>query len=78
MGGRHLALLYAPLWGLPVPMAVAPVAAFSMGALVLHSVPLGIAALVLGVSHVPLSLQRAAALRRGPSREADHTRPGQA
>jgi hypothetical protein len=58
-GGRHDVALYAPLLGIPLPMAVAPVVAFGTGAIVLHSIPLAAAALLLGASHIPLSRRRA-------------------
>jgi hypothetical protein len=47
-GGRHELSLCAPILGIPLPMAVAPVFAVFFGAIVLHSVPLAVAALVLG------------------------------
>lgn len=59
VGGRHEASLYASLFGLPLPMAVAPVLFFCLGAVLLHSTPLAVAALALGASHVPLSKRRA-------------------
>jgi len=39
VGGRREASLYAPLFGLPLPMAVAPVVVFCLGAVLLRSIP---------------------------------------
>ena len=48
---RDFALLFAPLWRIPVPMAVFPVLAFAFIALWIESVWLGAAALLLAVGH---------------------------
>ena len=60
--GRHLRDLYAPLGSLPVPMAIAPVVAFCMGAILLRAIPLAAAAVVLGVSHIPICYRKAKTL----------------
>lgn len=56
--------LFGPVWRVPVPMAVLPVAAFLCAALLLGNPWIGAAALVLGCGHIPASLRRARALRR--------------
>ncbi len=50
--GREFALLFNPLWGIPVPMAVFPVLAFGFAAMWARSLWLGIAAAVLAVGHL--------------------------
>jgi hypothetical protein len=67
--GRHVRDLYAPLGSLPVPMAIAPVIAFCTGAILLRALPLAAAAVVLGVSHIPICYRRA--LTRGDDRIED-------
>ena len=55
MHGRLFVLLFAPFGGLPLPMALAPVAYFLAAAVLLASVPLGVAATALGVGHTCVS-----------------------
>ncbi|WP_244928456.1 hypothetical protein [Nocardioides sp. W7] len=53
--GRHVLSLFEPVWGLPVPMAVLPVAAFACGALWSGSPWLAVATVVLAAGHLPNS-----------------------
>lgn len=50
--GRAFRLLYAPLAGLPIPLAVAPVIYFLAAGLALRSVPLFAAAVLLAIGHL--------------------------
>jgi len=52
---REYRRLFAPLLGVPVPMAVAPVVYFALTAVVLHSPYQLLAAAVFGVGHIPIS-----------------------
>ena len=54
--GHRFSLLFAPMLGVPLPMAISPVIYFLAAAVFLRSWPLGIAALLLGVGHVFVSL----------------------
>lgn len=54
--GRHLAALFGPVWGMPVPMALLPVVAFLAGAAWLENPWVAIAAAVLAAGHIPSSL----------------------
>ena len=54
--GRGYKWLWAPFLGIPVPMAVFPVAAFGFAAAWGQSIWLGIAAAVLAVGHIAVSL----------------------
>ncbi|WP_178024121.1 hypothetical protein [uncultured Paenibacillus sp.] len=56
-GDRQYRLLFAPILGIPVPMAVMPVLYFMSASLLLHSVPLLVCSLVLGIGHIPASLR---------------------
>ena len=60
--GRSWASLYAPLWVIPVPMAVFPVMCFLAAAVALQNWWMAAAAVVLACGHIPVSL-----LSRGPS-----------
>ena len=48
--------LFAPLAGIPVPLALAPVGYFLCAAAVLHSPALFSGAVVLALGHIPISL----------------------
>ncbi len=61
--GGDFSLLFRPLWGIPVPMAVFPAAVFLLAAVWMRSLPLGIAAGVFGVAHVIISLRTWASIR---------------
>lgn len=49
--GMSFSMLFAPLWGLPIPMAVFPVAAFFFTSAWTGSVPLAVAAGMFAVGH---------------------------
>ncbi len=49
--GRTFALLFQPLAGIPVPMAIFPVLAFAFAALLGRSVCLGVAVIILAMGH---------------------------
>jgi hypothetical protein len=53
--GQAYRLLYSPLAGIPLPMAVCPVVYFLAAGAYLHSVYLLTAAVVLGVGHIYVS-----------------------
>ncbi len=61
--GGAFSLLFSPLWGIPVPMAVFPAAVFLFTAVWIRSLPLGIAAGVFGVAHIIISLRTWASIR---------------
>lgn len=54
-GGRSFHLLFEPLAGVPIPMAIAPVLVFLMASLNLQSWPMGIAVIMLAAGHLPIS-----------------------
>jgi hypothetical protein len=53
--GRRYALLFAPQWGLPLPMAVMPSVYFGAAAVLVRSWPLAAATLVFAVGHLAVS-----------------------
>jgi hypothetical protein len=55
-GDRDYALLFAPMLGLPVPMAISPVIYFLSASLVLGSVYQAIGEALLGVGHIAISI----------------------
>ncbi|WP_187377827.1 hypothetical protein [Paenibacillus senegalimassiliensis] len=55
--GRRYYWLFAPLWGIPVPMAIMPVLYFLASSLLLESIPMLVSAIILGIGHIPSSLQ---------------------
>lgn len=57
LGGRRYAALFEPVFGIPVPMAVAPVIYFAAAAVAFVSAPLFIASLVLAVGHLYVSVE---------------------
>lgn len=62
---RRYYWLFAPLWGIPVPMAIMPVLYFLASALLLESIPMLASAIILGVGHIPSSLQIYRSLNQG-------------
>ena len=54
--GRPLSSLFGPVWGVPVPMALLPVAAFLAGAVWLANPWVALSAAVLAAGHIPSSL----------------------
>ncbi len=63
VGGRRFRLLYAPLGPIPVPLALAPVLAFLAASAWMQNWLLAVAAVVLGVGHVTVSVTIARAVR---------------
>ncbi len=53
--GHRFVLLYAPLLGVPLPMAVSPVVYFFAAAIFLRAWPLALAAALLAVGHLYVS-----------------------
>jgi len=53
--GRNPVLLYKPLVGVPLPLAVSPAVYFVAASIPLRSVPLAVAAVVFGAAHVAIS-----------------------
>ena len=58
-GNRKYALLYSPMFGIPVPLAVAPAAYFLLASAVLHSPYLLILGVLFAFSHIINSLKLA-------------------
>ncbi|MDF2936233.1 MAG: hypothetical protein K0Q90_1606 [Paenibacillaceae bacterium] len=56
-GGRDFARLFAPIWGIPVPLAVFPSVYFLFASVVLHAAPLLAAGLIFGYAHIAVSLR---------------------
>ncbi|SEN28855.1 hypothetical protein SAMN04487895_10153 [Paenibacillus sophorae] len=54
--GREYNLLFAPMIGIPVPLAVSPVLYFLFASVVLHSVYLFICGVLFAIGHIPNSL----------------------
>lgn len=54
--GRPYRLLFTPLMGIPVPLALCPVLYFLSASVILHSGSLLIFSLILGAGHIPASL----------------------
>jgi hypothetical protein len=54
--GRTPVLLFKPLFGVPLPLAVSPVVYFLAASVPLRSLPLAASAVVFGVAHVAISL----------------------
>ncbi len=54
--GRTPVLLFKPLFGVPLPLAVSPVVYFLAASVALRSVPLAVSAVAFGVAHVAISL----------------------
>ena len=53
--GQRYALLFAPLWGIPLPMAVMPVIYFGAATALVWSWPLAVATLVFATGHLAVS-----------------------
>ena len=53
--GHRFVLLYAPLLGVPLPMAICPVVYFAAAAVYLGSWPLAFAAGLLAIGHLAVS-----------------------
>ena len=57
VGSRGYALLFKPMLGVPVPMALSPVLYFLVSSVVLGSIWQAIAAAILGVGHVTVTVR---------------------
>lgn len=55
LGGRNFELLFVPMLGMPIPMAISPVIYFFAGAIVLSSWPLFIGTILLALGHLSVS-----------------------
>ena len=64
VAGRPLSALFGRFWGVPVPMALLPVAAFLAGAMWLENPWVAMAAAVLAAGHIPSSVIMAKACRQ--------------
>jgi hypothetical protein len=53
--GRAFKLLFSPLFGIPLPMAVSPVAYFGAWSVLFDSLPLAAATAILAVGHIGVS-----------------------
>lgn len=53
---REYHLLFKPMFGLPVPLAVSPILYFLSASVVLQSNLLFLSSLILAIGHIPLSL----------------------
>lgn len=67
MGPRGYSLLLRPLLGVPVPMALSPVLYFLVSSVVLGSIWQAIAAAILGVGHVTITIREYRRLDLTPS-----------
>ena len=63
---RARRLLFEPLLGVPLPLAVAPIVWFLAAAVLLGSWPMAISALVLAAGHLVLTQQASRALGKRP------------
>jgi hypothetical protein len=55
---RNYAALFLPMGHIPIPMAVSPVLFFLVSAVILHSLPMFVAAILLASGHLPLSYKK--------------------
>lgn len=53
---REYKLLFSPMIGIPVPLAVTPILYFLSASIVLHSSLLFISSLILAIGHIPINL----------------------
>lgn len=56
-GNREYKLLYSPMFGIPVPLAISPVLYFLSASILLHSPLLFLSSVILAIGHIPLSLK---------------------
>ncbi|OBZ18516.1 hypothetical protein A8L34_02750 [Bacillus sp. FJAT-27264] len=54
---REYKLLYSPMLGIPVPLAISPIIYFLCASVVLHSVYMLIFSVIMAVGHIPSSLR---------------------
>jgi hypothetical protein len=57
MHGREFRLLFEPLFGIPVPLAISPVLAVAFLGLAQDSWPVVVAAVIMALGHIPESIQ---------------------
>lgn len=55
-GDREYRLLFSPMIGIPVPLAISPILYFLCSSIVLHSYLMFISSLILAIGHIPNSL----------------------
>ena len=55
---REYSLLFSPMAGIPVPLAVSPIVFFLFAAIILRSPYLFVAAAILAIGHIPVSLKQ--------------------
>lgn len=55
-GDEEYRLLFSPMIGIPVPLAITPILYFLCSSIVLHSYLLFISSLILAIGHIPNSL----------------------
>lgn len=53
--GREISLLYKPLFGIPIPLAFAPIGYFLCAAIIMHSLLLLVSTVLLAIGHIPNS-----------------------
>ncbi|WP_438350670.1 hypothetical protein ACP8HI_08520 [Paenibacillus sp. FA6] len=53
---REYKLLFSPMIGIPVPLAITPILYFISASIVLHSSLLFLSSLILAIGHIPISL----------------------
>ncbi len=63
VGDRNYALLFRPILNVPVPMALSPVLYFLLSSVILGSIWQAIAAVVLGVGHITVSIRESHRLK---------------
>ena len=56
VGNRDYKLLFSPIIGIPVPLAISPVVYFCLASIILHSTYLLISSVILAIGHIPISL----------------------
>lgn len=64
--GRAYDLLYAPMLGVPVPLAISPILYFGLSSLVLHSIYMLLFSLILAAGHIPGSLREYRRIQHPP------------
>lgn len=57
IGNREFKLLFTPMMGIPVPLALSPILYFLCASIVLHSIFLLICSVILAIGHIPLSVK---------------------
>ena len=70
-GLRSYALLFKPMLGIPVPLALSPVLYFLVSSIVLGSVWQAIAAATLGIGHVTITLHEYSRVAGAASRQVN-------